>query len=511
MPFADIAGGLGLLFAPGALLWLVAGLCVGFVVGILPGLSSSNTAALLLPLAITLPTESTLILIVSIYAGAQFGGAVPAILLNIPGEAGSAVTALDGYPMTQQGRAGEAIGIARMASTFGGVVSGIVILFLLAPIGALALKFGAREMFVIILIGLVVASALMGDSVRKGLLAGLLGLVLATVGASPLTGQARFTFGSLELFDGVSFIAALIGLFAISELLLTVRDRYNPTLPPMSRTAGIRSELADAMKGVRQTFRHWQTALHATAVGLVLGILPGGGTAVSNFLSYSLAKRRSKTPELFGKGHPAGVVASEASDNAVTSAAMAPTLTLGIPGSATAAIILAALYIQGIQPGPQIMQTHAAEAYAAVLALILASLLIMPLGILLATPLTWVIRVPAAYLAPVILLICLAGTYAERGAVFDIGVALVFGALGYLLRAHGYPIIPVVLGLVLGPLAERHLLRGLALGNDDFGYFFSSPTVIVLWCLLGAVAIYLFRTPLRAKRAKTESTTAGTT
>lgn len=496
-----ILPGLELLLQPISLLWLVVGLILGFVVGILPGLSSSNTTALLLPLVVMLPTEAGLILLVSIYAGAQFGGAVPGILLNLPGEAGAAVTALDGYPMTKQGRGGEAIGIARMASAFGGVLAGVIVLLLLAPIGALALSFGAREMTIVVIMGLLVSSALIGKSVRKGLLSGLLGLVLATVGAAPATGQPRFTAGLFELFDGISFIAALIGLFAVSELLVTVRDR-DLRKPPMPPRLSFREELVGVVKGVGQTFRHWGIAVQSTFVGLLFGVIPGGGTAVSNFLSYSIAKRRSKTPEKFGTGYPGGIVASEATDNAVTSAAMAPTLTLGIPGSATGAVVLAALYIQGIQPGPQIMQTHGAEAYAVILALILASLLIVPFGVLLATPLTWVIRVPVAFLTPVVLMICLAGSFAESKLVFDIGVALVFGVIGYAFRIADYPVIPVVLGLVLGPLLERNLLRALNLGDYQLGYFFGSPVAIVLWVLLLVLAAYLFWRPRRGRGAK---------
>ena len=247
--------GLEMLMQPGPLLWLVFGVVVGFLVGVLPGLSTSNTAALLLPFAITLPLENSLVLIVSIYAGAAFGGAVPAILFNVPGETGSAVTALDGYPMAKKGQAGLAIGIARMASVAGGVISGVVVLLLLQPLGALSLKFGAREMFVIILLGLVVASTLMGGSARKGLMVGVLGLLLAIVGVSPGTAETRFTFGELQLYDGIPFLAALIGTFAISEMLMIVGS---DTMQKLQRdqevkSGGLRKESRDAIAGVKAT------------------------------------------------------------------------------------------------------------------------------------------------------------------------------------------------------------------------------------------------------------------
>lgn len=492
MPIDEIRSGLDLLLQPGPLSWLVLGVTLGFVVGVLPGLSTSNTAALLLPFSIGLPLESSLVLIVSIYAGAAFGGAVPAILLNVPGETGSAVTALDGYPMSQAGEGGFAIGIARMASVLGGVISGVVVLLVLKPLGDFALEFGAREMFVVILLGFVVASSIMGSSVRKGLLAGTLGLMIATVGASPLTAQNRFTFDVLALYEGVPFIPALIGAFAVSEMLLLAGAHHLTRAGGRSSSlGGVKKQLDDALRGVRTTLRHPVAVLQASAIGMFLGIIPGVGTSISNFVSYGLAKRQSKTPEKFGKGSHQGVIASEACDNAVTSATLVPTLTLGIPGSATMAVVLAAFYLQGVQPGPRVLVTNSAEVYAVVLALLLASLLILPLGIVLAAPLTQISRVPIAYLVPGVLFVSLAGAFATRFSLFDVALTMVFGVLAFVMRLHGYPVIPLVIGLILGPLAEEYLLRGLALGNDSLGYFFDSTVVNVLWALLFAMVVYL--------------------
>lgn len=490
MFFDRIADGLSLLLAPMPLFWLVAGLCLGFVVGVLPGLSTSNTAALLLPFSVGLPTESALILIVSIYAGAQFGGAVPAILVNVPGEAGSAVTALDGYPMTKKGQGGVAIGLARTASALGGVLSGLVILLIIGPLGDFALKFGAREIFVVVVLALLVTSTLIGDNVRKGVLAGLLGLLLATVGGSPLSGQYRFSFGSLDLYEGIQFIPALIGLFAVSEMLLLV-VRRGRARAPVAPAGMFRTDLRDAGRGVTETLRRPATLVQGTVVGTVLGVIPGIGTGVSNFISYGIAKRRSRHPERFGTGAPEGVIASESCDNAVTSATMVPTFALGIPGSATMAVVLAQLYVQGVQPGPRVMTSHAGEVFAAVLALIVASLLILPLGILLSAPLVSITRVPLRYLVPAVLVVAFAGAFAARYAMFDVGIAAGFGLLGLLMRLNGYPVIPLVLGLILGPLAEENLMRSLALGNNSIGYLFGSPTALVLWGLVVAAIAYL--------------------
>jgi len=505
VPTDEISSGLELLFQPAPLLFLLLGVTVGFVVGVLPGLSTSNTAALLLPFSIGLPLESSLVLIVSIYAGAAFGGAVPAILLNVPGETGSAVTAIDGYPMAQRGEGGFAIGIARMASVLGGVISGVTVLLLLRPLGDLALEFGAREMFVVILLGFVVASSIMGSSVRKGLLAGTLGLLIATVGASPLTAQNRFTFDVLDLYEGVPFIPALIGAFAVSEMLL-LTGAANLTRPG-SRAAGlgrVKQQLTDALRGVRTTVAHPVAVLRASFIGMFLGVIPGIGTSIANFVSYGIAKRQSKNPDEFGKGSHRGVIASESCDNAVTSAALVPTLTLGIPGSATMAVILAAFYLQGVQPGPRVLVTNSAEVYAVVLAMLLASLLILPLGVLLAGPLTLISRVPTAYLVPGVLFVSLAGAFATRFSLFDVGLTLAFGALAFLMRLHGYPVIPMVLGLILGPLAEEYLLRGLALGNNNVLYFFESTVANVLWGVLVVMAVYLL-VSARKQRGKRDS------
>jgi putative tricarboxylic transport membrane protein len=510
MPLDEIGSGLELLLQPAPLLFLLLGVTVGFVVGVLPGLSTSNTAALLLPFSIGLPLESSLVLIVSIYAGAAFGGAVPAILLNVPGETGSAVTAIDGYPMAQRGEGGFAIGIARTASVLGGVLSGLVVLLLLSPLGDLALQFGAREMFVVILLGFVVASSIMGSSVRKGLLAGALGLLIATVGASPLTAQNRFTFDVVDLYEGVPFIPALIGAFAVSEMLLLVgAARAGRARDGAPGLGGVKQQLSDALRGVRTTVAHPVAVVRASVIGMFLGVIPGIGTSIANFVSYGFAKRQSKRPEEFGKGSHQGVIASESCDNAVTCAALVPTMTLGIPGSATMAVILAAFYLQGVQPGPRVLVTNTAEVYAVVLALLLASLLILPLGILLAGPLTMISRVPTAYLVPGVLFVSLAGAFATRFSLFDVGLTIAFGVLALLMRLHGYPVIPLVLGLILGPLAEEYLLRALALGRGDVGYFFDSTVANVLWGVLVAMAAYLLVSARKRRAGRSKPPRAG--
>ena len=509
----DILGGAAVIFQAGPLMWLVIGVVLGFVVGAIPGLGSANAAALILPFAIGLSPESSLILIGGLYAGCLFAGAIPAILVNVPGEAGSAATALDGHPMALAGQGERAIGIARMASAVGGVLSGVVVLLIIGPLGAVALMFGAREIFIVAIFGLAIIAIVIGDSVRKGLIAAILGLLIASMAANPYTGQPRFTMGFIELYSEIPFVPAVIGIFGIAEMLIIARngstrnEDYEAAVdtdvqPEAASTSGLRHAMREAVGGVVDTLRYPMTIIRSSAIGLLIGIVPGIGTSAANFVSYGVAKRLSKHPERFGKGEPDGVVASEACDNAVASGTLIPTLTLGIPGSATAAIVLAALYLHGIQPGPQLLATNSDLVYALVWAAILSSVLILPLGIVLAAPLALVARVRPAYLVPSILLFCLVGTYSVRNSMFDVWLMLIFAVLGYLMRRLDYPLIPLVLGLVLGPIAEENFLRAMQLGGNDVGYFFGSPIAIALWTgLLALIAFSIIRRPMASEDA----------
>lgn len=504
----DIQAGAELLFQAGPMLWLVFGILIGFVAGAIPGVGSANAAALLLPFAIGLPVESSLILIGGLYAGCLFAAAIPAILINAPGEPGSAATALDGYPMALQGKAERAIGIARMASAAGGVLAGIVVLFVIGPLGDVALQFGAVEIFIVALFGLTVISVVIGDSVRKGLVAAAVGLLIASMSANPLSGQPRFTMGFVELYGDVPFVPAVIGIFGVAQMLIiaTQNEVGEQVMAPRGGAGrGILSRFGGAMReaggGILQTLRYPVTIGRSALLGLIIGIVPGMGTSTANFVSYGIAKQYSRTPDDFGKGAPEGIVASEASDNAVASGTLIPTLALGIPGSATAAIVLAALYLQGIQPGPRLMATEAPLVYALVLAAIVSSILILPIGMVLAAPLALVTRVKPQFLVPAVLLCCIIGTYSVRSSIFDVGLLLVFGALSFVMQRLGYPIVPLVLGLVLGPIAEENMLRALQLGNNEVSYFFESGIAQVLWAGLAFTVGYSAFRAIRKDRS----------
>lgn len=477
--------GFVLLFQWQNLIFLVVGLVLGFVVGALPGFESSNAAALLLPLTLGLTPEGSVIMMAAVYAGSQFGGSVPAILFNVPGSAGSAATAMDGYPMALQGKGGLAIGIARSASTLGGVISAIVILALIAPLAIVTLLFGSPETFLLVLLGISMVGGVFGDDLKKGIISGLLGLAIASMSLSPHTGEARLTFGFVELYGQVPFVPILVGVFGITEMMFLIRRRSIMTeqSTPPSGKANVGSAITiirDAVEGVKVTLKQPVNLLRSSTLGMVFGIIPGMGTTVANFAAYSQAKKYSKTPEKFGTGHTEGIVASETADNASVNGTMVPTLAVGIPGSATAAIMLAALYLHGITPGPSLMETHGVMVYAILGSLLVVSILTLPLGTALATPLIALVKTPIRYLVPSVLVLCLVSTLAVRGTTFDLSLAAVFGIIGYAMKRAGYPVVPMVLGVILGPIAENALIRSMALGNGSLSIFMASPTSIVI-------------------------------
>jgi len=510
----NIALGTELLFTPQALTFLAIGLIAGFVVGVLPGFGGANAAAIILPFSLTLPAEVALILIAGIYAGASFAGAVPAILINVPGTAGAAATAVDGYPMARKGQADLAIGVARMASAMGGSLAILTVIFLLTPLSRLALTFGSREQFAIAFFGLAIIGTVVGKDVRKGMIAALLGLLLAAMSTSPTTARPRFTFGFLELFEGVPFVPAIVGLFAVTEMLLLASKRSvipQELLDQMNaKKKSFVDSFRDILEGIKVTLRNTGLVLSSASIGLILGAVPGIGTAVANFISYGVAKRRDKKGTM-GEGDPRGVIASEACDNSVVAGTLIPTFTLGIPGSATAAVMLTALYLNGVQPGPRVLVTHPGEIYAVLLGLLAASVLILPFGIVLATPLTKIVRVPVSILVPLVLILAFVGAFAIRSNMFDVALAVLFGVLGFLMKRRGYPVVPLILGLILGPIAESNFARAVSLSNGDWTYFIDSTTSRVIW---GAFVLTILSQVLkgirkrRFSRASEESTTS---
>jgi putative tricarboxylic transport membrane protein len=487
----NIVSGFLLLFTFKALLFLILGVVVGFIVGALPGFSSSNGVAIILPLTLGMELHIALIFMAAIYAAAQFAGAIPAILINAPGTMGAAATALDGYPMGQRGEGGLAIGIARMASACGGVIGAIIVLLVITPMSVLALKFGSVEMFLVALFGLTLITTVVGDNIRKGLISAGIGLLIAAMSADPFYGDARFTMGFLELYDKVPFVPILIGLFAITEMYFLSKKTNlfdKAMIKPGNNT------FRDLIEGIKETLKYPKDIFRASIIGTVIGAIPGTGTAISNFISYGIAKRSSKRKEKFGTGIPEGVIASEACDSSVASGTMIPTLTLGIPGSTTAAIMLAALYLHGVRPGPQVMVNQAPEAYAVILTILVASILILPLGSLLASPLIALTRVSTSILVPIVLLLCAVGAFAVANSMFDVLLMFIFGIIGIIMRINGYPVVPLVLALILGPIAESNFIRAYMLAQGEWTYFFATPIAWILWSI---IFFGLFSSPIK--------------
>lgn len=485
-----MSDGLALLLQPEPIFYLVAGLTIGFVVGALPGFDSANGAALLLPFSIGLTPESALILLSAVYAGSSMAGAIPAILLNVPGTSGAAATALDGYPLSRQGRGGFAIGIARVSSSIGGVIGAGIVLVVLEPISRLALQIRSPEMFLLAVLGLLIIGSVSGGSIGKGVLAGFVGMLIASMGASPETGHERLTFGIPQLFESVPFIPVIIGTLGIGQVLyylseLDSNDKQTVVGDEQTGIIGVLhsfvSDTKDTIEGGLYSIRRIGQVARGSIIGVMTGAIPGLGPAVANFISYGIARRASSSPETFGHGNPDGVIASESCDNATAAGTLVPTLALGIPGSAVAAVMLSALYLQGIVPGPRVLVTHRAEAYAVILAVLTASVLLLPLSILLAAPLVSLTRVRPSTLVPLIFVMSFAGAYASRNSMFDVGLMAIFAIIGFVMRRSGYPPVPLVLGMILGPIAEENLARSLLLSRYSFGIFWASwPARILL-------------------------------
>ncbi|MWJ27034.1 C4-dicarboxylate ABC transporter permease [Halomonas sp. ZH2S] len=474
---------LGNVLAPMALLTLILGTLAGMTIGALPGLSSTMGVALCIPITFNMPPELALILLGAVYVSSVYGGSVTAILLRTPGTDASIATALDGYPLAEAGRGGEALGMATLGSLFGGLFSVIVLIAIAPPLSTVALAFGPQEYTVLAIFGLVTIVGVASDRPLKGVLTAAVGLVLAAVGLDAFTGVQRFTFGQSELFDGVPLLPVLIGLFSVSQA-------FNLCVPA---GGGVLTGNEQKLKGrslplwhdVRRSLR---TMLRSSVIGSVVGILPGAGTSIASFISYNEARRHSPTPERFGKGELEGVAASESANNAVTGGTLIPTLTLGIPGNAVTAVFVGGLTIHGLIPGPSLFTDHAETTYTLILSLLFANVLFAILGLWVCRYLVVVTKVPGAVLGPMILVFSVIGTYALRNAVFDVWLAIGFGVVGYFMERWRYPAAPLVIALILGPILEVNFRRSMQISHWDLTTFFTRPLSLTL-CLLVVLAL----------------------
>lgn len=461
------AQGLSLVMKPDVLLWLVAGSVIGILIGALPGLTVTMGVAILTPLTFQMSTEAAFALLLGAYAGGTYGGSISAILLKIPGALPSVMTTLDGFPMGQRGEAGRAIGLATVSSLIGGIVSAVILAVMAPPLAALAIEFSAPEYLAVALFALSVIAYVSQESLLRGIFSGALGLLVATIGADPNVGFPRFTAGLTELISGVELVPIMIGLFGLTEVLSNL-ERPISEMVVIKRIGRILPSMAE-LKRLAPTF------LRSSAIGVGIGILPAAGSSMAAIVAYGVEKRTSRHSEKFGTGIPEGIAAPETSNNACTGGDMVPTLSLGIPGSTSTAILMGALILHGLQPGPTLFSEHGEVASAIFILLLLSNLVFFVLGILGARYFAKALEVPPPYMLPAITMLCVIGAYAIRNSTFDVAVMLAAGIAGMVMRKTKIPTAPLILGLILGPMIESNLQRMLLLFHGGVSQLFTRP------------------------------------
>lgn len=465
------------LMDPVILFILVAGVLGGIIIGALPGLTATMGVSLLLPLTFQFEPLSSLTLLAGIFIGAIYGGSIPAILLNTPGTPASAATAMDGFAMAQRGEAVRALGISVTASFAGGIISVFFLMFFSPIISRFALNFSSPEYFALAVFGLSIIVGLTGKSVIKGLIAAVFGLLISLIGLDKITGVARYTGGSIYLYNGFSFVPVLIGLFALSQVFIMIEEGISAQNYQILRAEGKWDAWADFKTC-------WKTTLKSGIIGTFIGAIPGAGADIAAFISYNEAKRSSKNKSQFGTGIPEAIAAPEAANNGVTGGAFIPLLSLGIPGDAVTAIILGAMMMQGLRPGPLLFQEQGDIVRTMFLAMIVANIFMLIFGLIGMRYFSKILLVSKKILVPAIILFCVVGSYAINNSIFDIWVMFGFGVLGYYFAKLGVPASPIILALILGPMAESEFRRALIISEGSFMIFFTRPIAVVL--LLGA-------------------------
>lgn len=462
---------------PQHLFLALIGCVIGTLIGALPGLGPVNGVALMIPLAFNfgLSPTAAMILLVSVYYGSMYGGRISSIVLNIPGDEPAMMTTLDGYPMALKGRGGEALGLSAVASFVGATVATIGLTLFAPLLVGFAIRFGPAEYFALFMLAFVTIGGVTSGSFTKSFIAASLGLLLGTVGIDPVSGVSRYTFGWYELYDGIDFIAALVGLFAISECLAFLEDTSHSSKPRM--------QVGSAMPGIKSAWKCAPTIARGSVIGFIAGVLPGAGASLGSFLSYILEKRWLGRKGDFGNGDPRGVAAPEAGNNAAAGGALIPMLSLGIPGSGTTAILLALLLSMNITPGPLLFDQQPDLVWGLVAALFIGNIMLLVLNVPMVKLFAWVLQAPAWFLMPMVVLVAFVGVYSLNNSAFDLYMMLAFGVLGYILRKLEIPSVPVVLGLLLGGQMEFNLRRAMAISGGDWS---------ILWSSGIAIGVYVF-------------------
>ncbi len=468
------------IFNPLTILILFGGVAMGISFGAMPGLTSTMGVALLMPLTFAMEAQNGIMLLVGIFVGAIYGGSITAILINTPGTPSAAATVLDGYKFTLRGEAGRALGISTVSSWAGGVISGIFLIFLAPQLATAALRFSAPETFALAFFGISIISSVSGESILKGLMSGVLGLILSLMGMDNITGFSRFTFGTTFLSGGLAFIPVMVGLFALSQCFLTIEEIFVPR-PKISKAKKVWPTRQDMKKIL-------PTMIRGGITGTFIGSIPGAGGDISAFVSYDMEKRVSKHPELFGTGIPEGIAAPESSNNGTTGGALIPLLTLGIPGDSNTAVMLGALMMHNLTPGPQLFVQQASIVNTLFVGFIIANFIMLLLGLTAQPLFIKIVSIPKQILTPSIIVLCAVGSYAINNNYYDIIVMIIAGVIGYFLTKGGYPLSPIILAMILGPMAEGNFRRSLVMSQGNYMIFAQRP-ICAAFILIGLLSL----------------------
>ncbi|MCK9547629.1 MAG: tripartite tricarboxylate transporter permease [Sphaerochaeta sp.] len=478
MDFSTLLNGFLQVFHLDNFIFIFLGVFIGIVFGAIPGLSGALAMVIFLPFSFSLSPVVGISMLMAIYCGGCYGGSVSAILLGTPGSNEAAATVLDGYPLAKRGYARKALEVALLASTIGGLLSSVALLFFAPAISTLTLRFSSPEYFMLAIFGLSIISGVSGESLLKGLLAGCIGIMISMIGMDDLSGLSRFTFNNVNLLSGVNLIAMMLGLFAIPVLVEKMENKEYEL--KLTEIVSMTNKEGVTKKEFKKIF---PSIVKSSLIGIGIGALPGTGAAIASFISYNEAKRSSKHPEEFGHGALEGIAAPEAGNNGVTAAALIPLLTLAIPGSAAVATLIGALMMHGLVPGPQLFQTQGATVYAIMFSIVIANIAMFAEGKVLARFFAKVIQVPQVILMPMLTIFCFAGAYAAKGTAFNILVLVIAGIASFALAKLGIPHVPLLLGVILGPIAETNLRNSLTLSNGSWLIFLTRPISLAILAL----------------------------
>lgn len=461
------------LFTLTNLIYSIAGVTLGMIIGCIPGLTVTLGIILLLPMTYGMTTITAIVALLAIYIGGCYGGSISAILINTPGTNSALATTLDGYPLAKKGQANKALSTSLFSSSLGGFLGAVVLLVAAPPIASVAMKFRSPEYFSLAIFGLTVIAGVSGDNIIKGLISAFFGIFISCIGLESLSGTFRYTFNSIVLYGGISLLPALIGLIALAQVI--IKNVEEKQVKTEGEIEDFSKSIADPPINSKERKSIMKTILKSTAIGTIIGAMPGAGGGVAQFVSYNEARRCNKHPEQFGKGSLDGIAAAESSNNTVVGSAMIPLLTLGIPGDGVTAILLGAFILHGMEPGPKLFTEQAVETYSIIIGLIICNIFLYILGSIFTKQISKVIKIPYKILGIAITLFCFAGAFANSGSIYEMFLIVPLAAAGYFLGKLGFSVIPMMLGLILGPIVENNFTRSMIVYDNDLLIFFKEP------------------------------------